>query len=265
MRKFTRTLLPIAMMAAFAMFHVEVHAGLVAHYAFDGNAQDSSANHFHGSATSAVHYTADRFGNDDSAAYFTHQRDARVSLGNRSQFNAMGNLFTIAYWAYVPSEGGGGMIADHDIIGTRSDDWFFGLGYSTWEERQGLPWFSFGNSRVDANTAVGLDAWHHVAMRRSKDSGVLEFFIDGQLDHTVTGRHNNLTAGTSLNLGPYDTPGGWASNGYIGGLDELMFYNAWLSDEQIAALAEPTHMVPGPLAVFAALPVVGAMLWRGKY
>lgn len=44
----------------------------------------------------------------------------------------------------------------------------------------------WGGDVVDSTTVVTPDEWHHVLIQRNSGSGILEFWLDGQLDETAT-------------------------------------------------------------------------------
>jgi hypothetical protein len=108
--------------------------------------------------------------------------------------------------------------------------------------------------------------WHHVAIRRSLSAGSFAIFIDGCLDFSVVGNtytvpdgrvinlHQDLTMSTPTNTGPYWYGSYWRDNGFIGGLDDLKFFNEQLSDSQILQLVpEPATLTLLLLGGIAAL------------
>jgi len=209
---------------------IDLTDGLIAHYKFDGNYQDSRDGSFSGVATPAVSFIPDSKGRHDSAIFLADNQNARVALGNRSIINSLGNLFTIAFWTKV-EPGNGGMIVEHDVIGTFNYDWKLGCGST-----DGKVFFSFGNTSVRSESSIDDGNWHHIAITRDKESGILTFYIDGRSDATITGYYNDLIYSTETNIGPYDTPSGWATNGMVGGLDDLRFYDRILSTDEIELL-----------------------------
>jgi hypothetical protein len=74
--------------------------GLIAHYPFNGNAEDQTANHFDGLVHGAV-LTTDRKGIDSSAFLFDGINDY-INVPHDSALNLLGN-FTISLWTKVSS------------------------------------------------------------------------------------------------------------------------------------------------------------------
>jgi len=213
----------------------------VAYYPFDTDTNDYSGNNFNGVKTAEVLFSAGRF---NGGVEFTDSVDARIALGNRSEFNSMGNAFSVAFWIRL-GPGNGGIVIDHDVIGSVNNDWHIGVEIGGADI--GKPFFSFGNTKVFCDDVIDDGAWHHVALtRKQADGGELQIFIDawdGQADMTATGFENDLTAPTTMNLGPWEIPGGWAS-GFVGELDELYFFDRVLTVAEIQELMVPPACDP---------------------
>ena len=221
----------------------------VAHYPFDGDTDDYSGNDLHGTPTGIV-FTQDRNGVANSAAEFTDPADSRIALGNHAEFNDLGNEFTITFWTKIDTDAGGNII-DHDIIGT-TPDWGIGVLGGWGGATDGMPYFVIGACEPGLNCTEYADmradgggykgnAWYHVAIRReSANGGNLWFFVDGNPAGSYTGYDDDLNVSTDTNLGPTDGD----SNGFVGSIDDLRFYNRLLSDEEIIALAD------GPVAYY---------------
>ena len=204
---------------------------LVAHYPFNGNANDESGNGNDGTVNGAS-LTTDRFGTTNSAYYFDGQAD--IEIPNSSTFSFGTTIdFTTSLWfkrkttdvnwkvllAYAcPDYGGEGGFQ----FGTSADlDLYFG---STWDER----WT--GGNILDTN-------WHMltVAIDREEDSAFI--YQDGQYigagwmydDHSYTPTCNpNILIGGERNF--------WTSMYFKGEIDDLSFYNRVLTEIEIDSL-----------------------------
>lgn len=216
-------------------------AGLVAWYTFDGHTCDVSPSHLDGVPTEAIRFDTDRVGTPKGAVVFTHRSEARIDLGEAKPLSALGNLFTVSYWVKISGEDGG-IIINHDQLGTRTDDWTLGVHRAG--EHAGRPYLTFGNPAATATVRVNDGEWHHVVVRRDQASASLDFFVDNRRhDHVLDprleggGLSRDLTARCPTNLGPYRMPGRWADNGFKGSLDDLRIYRRLLSDAEIARLA----------------------------
>jgi hypothetical protein len=205
--------------------------GLIAYYPFDGDTLDMSGYELHGTKTDTVVYTAGKDEIVDTGVSFTDAA-AHVSMGNQAEFNSIGNECTIAFWIKV-SGSYSGVVIDHDVVGTMSNDWILGVDY-------GLVHFAYlepgpsWTGHNDGISNIGDDQWHHVAIQRTQNDGRIRYYIDGVLDLETYGGTNDLTASTGLNVGAYDVSG-WVS-GFQGTLDELVFYNRILTENEILDL-----------------------------
>jgi hypothetical protein len=209
----------------------------VVYYPFDGDASDYSGNGLDGTLGDTVEFTTDCRGNHNRAVLFTSPDMPGIALGDHSEFNDLGNEFTIAFWVRL-GPGNGGHIIDHDKIGTYSCDWRVIIAGDEDAANVGKVAFLFGNPPVYSDSRVDDGKWHHVAIRRDRASGQLWFFRDGVPDGVITDKYNDLTAcPTTMNLGPYDLPGGIWEYGFVGALDDLRFYDDLLSDTAITDLA----------------------------
>src|SRR3954468_22416223 len=65
---------------------VNLNAGLVAYYPFNGNANDASGNGLNGNPQNGVQLTTDRFGNPNSAYHFDGLDDY-IQVKNAAAFN----------------------------------------------------------------------------------------------------------------------------------------------------------------------------------
>ncbi|MCH8902781.1 MAG: LamG domain-containing protein [Bacteroidetes bacterium] len=87
-------------------------SGLVAYYPFSGNANDSSANAYHGTVNGAT-LTTDRFGQPNAAYSFNGSGD-NITLANSSNLNIT-NQLSISVWVKTTNPGHG-----QNIIGSSS-------------------------------------------------------------------------------------------------------------------------------------------------
>ena len=75
--------------------------GLVAYYPFDGNANDVSGNGYNGTPSGGVTFTADRFGNPNSAVSF----DGISGLITTPQLNFGANTTTVSVSLWLKANG----------------------------------------------------------------------------------------------------------------------------------------------------------------
>ena len=169
---------------------------LRARYAFEGNAQDSSGNGFHGTAT-AVTYVSGRIG--AQAAQF-NGTSSYVSIPP-----SVTDDFTVAMW-----------VKTTDTSGTAGDQWWNGKGLVDGEVLgAGADWgtsivngkfvlgvgAASGDMTVASSVNINDGAWHHVAATRNNTSGRNAVYVDGVLRGSGTGPTGSRTWPTILRIG----------------------------------------------------------------
>jgi len=221
--------------------------GLVVHYKFDGNADDSSGNNYHGIEKDGPTYVDGKFG---QAIHFDGFDDY-VAI---TDVNYTGTGYPeVTVCAWIRTTDGAGNIASFDRneyyrLQTGGEAGGPGLvGWHVWTsdgqiDTQDAPNWPANTGRVDDGQ------WHHVA--GVFDNGTLTIYIDGGPREPYFGgatfgtdnayaRYGIVGAGCEAS---YPPPSGRANNfSYLeGDLDELYIYDRALSQAEIAYLADET-------------------------
>ena len=213
-------------------------SSLIARYAFEGDATDSSGNGNNGTLTGNPPFVAGRVGN------------LAVSLNGTNQYVtvpiSVRTNFTIAFWVDTTATSTGavwttglGMISA-DVPGVAND---FGISLIT----NGAVGFGVGNPNTTLTSVASINngQWRHVAVTRDSASGSMTTYIDGALDSTITGPTGARTAPTAIRIGGILSGGGF----FPGKIDEVRIYNAVLSSNEIAVLANP--VAPPSISAFS--------------
>jgi len=226
-------------------------AGLVAHYKFDGNANDSSGNNSHGIAKGGPTYVAGKF---DQAIHLD-SFDDYVAIQDVNYVGTDYAEVSVCAWVRTSSSGTQ-MIASFD----RSEYWRLevngeggGPGQVGWDLRCGGVYEDHGSvARVDDGR------WHHVA--GVFNNGRLTIYVDGSLE---TEAATALTFGTGvvrygfIGAGSealqFDGRDNGAGSYYDGDLDEVYIYGRALSEAEIRYLADDT---PGDGESYIAVPSI---------
>jgi hypothetical protein len=204
--------------------------GLVAHYPFNGNANDESGNNNNGTVNGAT-LTSDRFGRANSA-YSFNAVDNYVSTNNIASFFPNLSL-TLSVWFKANNSG---------IIVTETEDstgcyggWCADLirildsGMTT-DYVEPLQHLNLG--------MVTFGTWHNVVLRYNENTAMLDGFIDGVLStSSTTGNRNSpVSLGRNLYYLFGDLNSSW-EYGYFGGsIDDIRIYNRALSAAEVLAL-----------------------------
>lgn len=230
--------------------------GLMAHYPFDGNANDAGSYMLHGTPHGGTDYTVDRFGNPSKAVIF----DGTTG--------------------YVEVQGAGahldpkaGMTVSFYINGTALrgyDDWnniiskgaAFGDGYY-------IKWCHDGQSSVRVFLVEGasgyntphdaasipsqpfMGSWHHIAMTWDSVTATMSLYRDGV---EVASKSNCIYRGSTTHTSFF--MGGWPAlmaDGVVriastpAKLDDVRFYDRALSQAEIGKLVVEGGFVPSPV------------------
>jgi len=215
-------------------------AGLIAHYKFDGNANDNSGNNYHGSEKGGAGYVAGKFGQ----AIHLDGFDDYIAIQDLNYADT--GLTQVSVCAWIRTESSANQhIASFD----RNEYWRLQVGGEA--GAPGLLGFSVMTLAND-NTEVQADygssrrvddgQWHHAA--GVFDNGKLAIYIDGGLETSVV---TDITFGTGdtryglLGIGSEATESNGRPNatGYFDGdLDEVRIYSRALSQAEVAYLAD---------------------------
>ena len=151
--------------------------GLVAHYPFNGNANDESTNSNDGTVNGAT-LTTDRFGNVNSAYSFDGVDDY-ISFGKIASFNTGVNDFTVNLWVKRISTTSGGDNNSLSQWNTSSS-----LGTNEWSmhfpnEKLALVVESnTSHHLVSSSTSIDTSGWFFCTVSRESDS--IKVYVDGK-------------------------------------------------------------------------------------
>ncbi|HNX89467.1 MAG TPA: FG-GAP-like repeat-containing protein, partial [Paludibacteraceae bacterium] len=214
--------------------------GLVAHYPFNGNANDESGNALHGIVHNNVVLTTDRNGNPNSAYYFTGGTYDWIEVANNPLLN-LGPDFTVSAWVVKTGTNG--------IIINKGRD----ISCGTW----GLSTNTIGiNGTCGTNTGTSVDVtlneWHMVTGVLDGNNGKLRFYQDAQLIAEVV--TNSFTANNNypIAIGRHCTDQACGSAWpypFMGKIDDIIIYNRTLNQSEINQLYQSTSAPSVPIGI----------------
>ena len=210
----------------------DINDGLIAHYPFNGNANDESGNENHGFVNGAT-LTSDKFGNENSAYSFDGNDKVIVNSFRGFQW---GEKFSVSVWFKRTGESG-------DFQGVINN----GYGANgSWEIRMGrensngamLGGGVVTSAHPETWDFVNLDAskneWHHVVM--TYDGNTLSYYLDNvQKSGSGNDRGKIIGKNTPLTIGE-EGAGGDSSEYFIGLIDNIYIYDRTLSRSEIQKL-----------------------------
>ena len=197
--------------------------GLVAYYAMEGDALDSSGNGLDGTIMGDPAFVAGPVG-----LAIDLSGDDQVDCNNPDgAFDIEGQL-TVAAWINIrslPQAWAPAVVKGEDAwrISTNSSSTSFHFGINHWQT---------ANYGVNGSTQVGMDEWHHVC--GTYDGVDINIYLDGVVDGTIA---NDVGIGVStdpLRIGANIT---YEDRFWDGLIDEVMVFDRALSADEVVALA----------------------------
>lgn len=241
--------------------------GLIAHYRFSGDYNDTSSNNNHLSALTNVTLGTDRFGNAGSALKFNStnsQAKSSQSLG------IVGNADrSVSFWFNVPN----------NPVGNIS---LLGLGVASvnrggsavllqnWPDITSTPNFQVWSHLAAINTGTltsnYFNSWHHFSFVYSGQVSLTQLFINGAEVSSIPINPANETINTvdaPVTLGRYDTWNDVFASLADASIDDITIHDRALSTNEVTSLYQ-AQSVPEP-STYALLLLGGATsLWAVK-
>ena len=222
---------------------VNLNAGLVAYYPFNGNANDASGSGLNGVVTNGAQLTTDKFGNANSAYQFDGVNDV-ILVHDNGQLSLP--TFTLTYYFLTQSashqiclgkinyvDGNGATYNSGLNVNGASNTWF-NLSTTTSPCFEQIPGTLFFPSV--ANAPVSLNEWHCIV--NTFENGNEKIYLDGQLvsAETLPFADGKYCANTDFLIGSW-----WSGDlrPFNGKLDEVRVYNRVINQDEIAALCAP--------------------------
>jgi len=202
-------------------------AGLVAHYAFENNTDDSSGNGLNGTVMGDPTYATgpDGYG----MAMDFDGVDDYVDCGNpNNAFDITGQI-TVSAWVNIRSI----PTAWAAIVVKGETGWRLSAYSSQRSFHFGVCDWNLGNYSADGMTEVELNEWHHVC--GTFDGATIELYLDAAPEATKATTNVLGVSPTNLWIGAnseYSETRNWD-----GLIDEVMIYNRALSQAEVVYLA----------------------------
>ncbi|UCF16550.1 MAG: LamG domain-containing protein, partial [Phycisphaerales bacterium] len=198
-------------------------AGLIGHWALDGNTQDSSGLANHGTAQGGPTYAAGKIG---QAMSFDGSDDYVVIDGVAGDITS--NDITLAAWV--------------NMISAANIDWYPIISCNT-AAGGNVGWLAVDDGFADFGNLTGTmlvtdDEWHHLAYTSIGGTGSL--YVDGVLEGTHTATLDFSTDNNLWSIGQEWDGGPSTSDFFIGTVDDARIYNYGLSYAEVAGLAGRT-------------------------
>ena len=217
------------LLAMSAAAQVDLQAGLIAYYPFNGNADDASGNGNHGTVMGAQ-LTADRFG-WPAAAYLFNGSSHYITIPGSSSLDSPDTALTMSAWLLFNGTSQSGTTSMDPVL-MKSDQTANGFMYRM-DCTPAYVSAATGNwlHVTDIDTANVLGTWYLITVAMSPDTA--RIYINDAL--VATNAYTPLLTpdGRPLEIGR-DMPGGIEF--FNGIIDEVRIYDRALSADEAAAL-----------------------------
>jgi hypothetical protein len=209
----------------------------LAWYPQDHNALDATGNGNNALLATNVTFVPGKIG--AGAAQFTGTNSYIVIP------RSISNSFAITCWVKTTTTGGGPQwwagkgIVDGEVQGSTSD---FGVTLVGGAAALGI-----GNpdTTITSTTLINDGQWHHIAADWNALTGLMQLYVDGQLQATTIGPTGTRSAPPNLRLGSIQT--GSAGGFLAGTIDDVRLFNRTLSaTEIIETMNRPPTLSPVP-------------------
>jgi len=199
----------------------------MAWYPLECNAQDATGNGNNATLVTNVTYGTGKIG--AWAAQFSGNTNSYMTIPR-----CISNSFTMACWVKTTARGGGSQwwagkgIVDGEVPGSVAD---FGL---TLVGNNAA--FGIGNpdTTITSTSVINDGQWHHVAAEWSSLTGLMQLYVDGQLQATANGPSGTRSAPPSLRISSIQA--GYAGGFLAGTIDDVRLFGRTLSGSEVAGI-----------------------------
>ncbi len=232
-----RILLPLLLIiTSVCMGQINLNLGLIAHYPFNGNANDVSGNNLHGVVNNAV-LTSDRF-SQPNAAYYFNGTNSFIQLPYSPTYNfAPQDSFSIS--VRVLPDQGNSWPAQALVVKSPYHPsytlslWNYGAYIYNYKAMSG---YAYNNIVNGSTIFTGAPCWYNIVV--TYKNGIWFLYVDGVLESSdLTQSKFILQDGpaSKINFGKKgDSDGDY----YKGKMDDIRIYNRVLTAAEAAALTD---------------------------
>jgi len=213
-------------------------------------AADTSGNGYDGTLAGPPDWVGGRFG---SALAFSGS-GTYVDCGNPDAFNV--DIFSVSFWCNFPSTQGWNHMISRGSHVTSGVPGSVNWGVMMYDAQETILYETFNDTGwVGLSTAAAAGEWHHVVA--TLDTTAMQLYLDGELAGTASGG-TLLDESRVFAIGARSDAGGPAS-GFIGTLDEVAYFNAIISPEDVQRIMDKglAEVVGGPPVAANPVPANG--------
>ena len=202
---------------------INLNQGLVAHYPFNGNANDASGNNRNGTNYGAT-LTSDRFGNVNSAYSFNGTSNY-IDIPGTNNLNLNVGGLSLAAWINFtePSD-------IHAIVGKHISGYWNGY-YLMVRPATKIEFYTDSEYGLQASDSYNDGNWHFIA--GVYDGTLMKLYVDGMQKATQSKTYTNLNDSTIM-IGKHHF--GVTHCYFNGKIDDIRIYDRSLTELEVTAL-----------------------------
>jgi len=232
-RTIVKTALSLGAIILSTVLSAPANASLIGYYTFEGNANDVSGNGNHGVLSpTAPTVTASGY---QGSAYQFGTGNANTFIDVPININPA-ILSEITFGAWVNAD-----VADAVIRGVIShDDGGYDRTIDVDTRAAGVKWCAFKGNEGICNDSVGIDIWTFLAVRYDETQNIGQLTVNGVHTGSFATSFNSGKTVTTIGRNPnFDSP-------FKGRIDNVFFYDNYLSNQQLDDIYENGITVPEP-------------------
>ena len=178
---------------------------------------------------------ADVSGNGDNGTVFGATWNPAGKVNGCLNFNGVNNYvqvgrevsndFSVAFWVKTTATGSAGLV--DGSVAPETGDFGTSMAGGSFSFRTGITGVT-----LYSTTVINDGAWHQCIATRTQATGLMQIYVDGELEASGTGTTNSLSAAANLDFGRVQSGAGY----FDGSLDEIKIYGRALGGLEIAAL-----------------------------
>src|SRR5258705_4245534 len=230
-----RTLLFFLLISNTVFSQVNLNAGLIASYPFNGNANDISGNNINGTVNNAT-LTSDRYGTPNTAYYF-NGTNSYILLPYSNLYNfAPQDSFSISAWV-LPEQGNSWPAQAIVVKAPLHPDftlslWNYGIYLWNYNAMSG---YAYNHVLNGTTTFTSTQCWYNVIT--TYKNGIWKLYVNGILESSDLSQTKFILQDGSSKIA-FGKKGESFGDWYKGKMDDIRIYNRVLTQDEAMLLSQ---------------------------
>lgn len=227
---------------------INLSAGLIAHYPFNGNASDLSGNGNTGVIINVLTLTGNRFLQNNSSYQFKQVSSQNTTDGYISTNTILGNIgtgdFSYSIWYNTNDKGNSKL---QYLFSKRTSSQGNSIEFVFYDQTLILSTSAIGINIQTSILGINNNEWHFAVATR--ENGLIKLYHDSKLV-TVATNVNNINNNAVFKIGASSVGNNIPFGFFSGKLDEARVYNRAINQSEVTALYTEycdTHFAQNPI------------------